>query len=232
MQPMPLTRLRPIEHLTQVDQIENRLEEYLKEGHFKPGDYLPKEVEIARALGVSRTAVREALSRFKTLGIIESRKNRGMMLTRPDVLGNLQRVLDPKLLDGETMRDMFEMRLVIEIGLAHFVFLRKTLEDIERLEDIATQEEQSNDRIERLRLDVEFHAQLYRMSGNDTIIRFQNMLNPIFDIVDKVHASRKDLHPPSHRATHRDLIQELQHGNPSGFRNKMESHLWYFLDKM
>jgi len=229
---MPLTRLRPIEHLTQVDQIENRLEEYLKEGHFKPGDYLPKEVEIARALGVSRTAVREALSRFKTLGIIESRKNRGMMLTRPDVLGNLQRVLDPKLLDGETMRDMFEMRLVIEIGLAHFVFLRKTLEDIERLEDIATQEEQSNDRIERLRLDVEFHAQLYRMSGNDTIIRFQNMLNPIFDIVDKVHASRKDLHPPSHRATHRDLIQELQHGNPSGFRNKMESHLWYFLDKM
>lgn len=228
---MALSRLKPIEHQTQVDKIENRLEEYFKEGHFKPGDYLPKEVDIAQALGVSRTAVREALSRFKTLGIIESRKNRGMMLTRPDVLGNMQRVLDPRLLDPETMRDMFEMRLVIEIGLGHILFLRKTPADIQRLEEIADSEDRSEDRIERLRLDVEFHAHLYRMSGNDTIIRFQNMLIPIFDIVDKVHASRTDISPPSHRATHRDLIDELRSGTPAGFRNKMESHLWYFLEK-
>lgn len=228
---MPLTRLKPIEHQTQVDKIENRLEEYFKEGNFTPGDCLPKEVDIARALGVSRTAVREALSRFKTLGIIESRKNRGMVLTRPDVLGNMQRVMDPRLLDPETMRDIFEMRLVIEIGLGHILFLRKTPADIERLEEIAEFEAQSDDRIERLRLDVEFHAHLYRMSGNDTIIRFQNMLIPIFDIVDKVHASRTDISPPSHRATHRDLIEELRSGTPAGFRNKMESHLWYFLEK-
>lgn len=228
---MALARLKPIEHQTQVDKIENRLEEYFKEGHFKPGDYLPKEVDIAQALGVSRTAVREALSRFKTLGIIESRKNRGMMLTRPDVLGNMQRVMDPRLLDPETMRDMFEMRLVIEIGLGHILFLRKTPADILRLEEIADREQCSDDRIERLRLDVEFHAHLYRMSGNDTIIRFQNMLIPIFDIVDKVHASRTDISPPSHRATHRDLIEELRSGTPAGFRNKMESHLWYFLEK-
>jgi len=228
---MALSRLKPIEHQTQVDKIENRLEEYFKEGHFKPGDYLPKEVDIAQALGVSRTAVREALSRFKTLGIIESRKNRGMMLTRPDVLGNMQRVMDPRLLDPETMRDMFEMRLVIEIGLGHILFLRKTPADIQRLEEIADSEDRSEDRIERLRLDVEFHAHLYRMSGNDTIIRFQNMLIPIFDIVDKVHASRTDISPPSHRATHRDLIDELRSGTPAGFRNKMESHLWYFLEK-
>jgi len=229
---MPLTRLKPIEHLSQVDKIENRLEEYLKEGHFSPGDALPKEVEIAKALGVSRTAVREALSRFRTLGIIETRKNRGMTLTRPDVLGNLQRLLDPKLLDPETMRDIFEMRLVIEIGLAHFLFLRKTPADILRLQEIADREDRSDDRIERLRLDVEFHAHLYRMSGNDTIIRFQNMLIPIFDFVDKVHASRPNHPPPIDRATHQDLIQELRTGNPAGFRNKMESHLWYFLEKI
>jgi uncharacterized protein (TIGR00369 family) len=39
-----------------------------------------------------------------------------MVITRPDVLTNMQRVMDPKLLDGETMKDIFEMRLVIEMG--------------------------------------------------------------------------------------------------------------------
>ena len=50
---MPLTRLRPIEHLSQVDKIELRLQEYLRNEEFNPGDPLPKEMEIAKDLGVS-----------------------------------------------------------------------------------------------------------------------------------------------------------------------------------
>src|SRR6188474_2985447 len=100
-----LKTLKPIENLSQVDKIEIRLEEFLKNENFNPGDPLPKEMDIAQALGVSRTAVREAISRFRMLGIIESRKNRGMIITRPDVLNNMERLMDPKLLDGETMKD-------------------------------------------------------------------------------------------------------------------------------
>jgi DNA-binding FadR family transcriptional regulator len=229
---MPLTRLRPIENLTQVDKIELRLEEYLKNEHFNPGDALPKEIELAQALGVSRTAVREAISRFKMLGIIESKKNRGMVITRPDVLNNMQRVMNPKLLDGDTMKDMFEMRLVIEMGLADILFLRKTDEKILKLEEIADMEEQTPNRIERLKYDVEFHSMLYRISGNKTIIRFQKMLMPIFDFVDNVLSARPGSKPPRTRATHRDLIVELREGTPAGFRNKMESHLWYFFEKI
>ena len=81
-----LEKLYPIENQTQVDKIENRLQEYFKHGDFQPGDSIPKEMELAEALGVSRTSVREALSRFKTLGIIESKKNRGMIITHPDIL--------------------------------------------------------------------------------------------------------------------------------------------------
>ena len=71
---MPLTRLKPVDNLSQVDKIEIRLEEYLKNENFNPGDLLPKETDLAQAMGVSRTAVREAISRFRMLGIIESRK--------------------------------------------------------------------------------------------------------------------------------------------------------------
>lgn len=229
---MPLTKLKPIETLTQVDKIEQRLEEYLKHEHFNPGDSLPKETEIAKALGVSRTAVREALSRFRTLGIIESKKNRGMVITRPDVLNNIQRVMDPKLLDGDTMKDIFELRLVIELGLADFLFLRKATDDIERLEEIADKEDSISNRIEKSKMDVEFHSVLYRMSGNDTILRFQKMLIPIFDFVNNTPSARNPIKPGLPYATHRDLIGELKTGTPDGFRQKMRDHLQPYFEKV
>lgn len=229
---MPLTRLRPIEHLSQVDKIELRLQEYLRNEEFNPGDPLPKEMEIAKALGVSRTAVREAISRFKMLGIIESRRNRGMVIRRPDVLRNIQRVMDPRLLDGDTMKDIFEMRLVVELGLAHILFRRKTPEFIEKLEHIARTESETTDRIDLLKLDVDFHSALYQMSGNETIIRFQRMLMPIFDFVDSVILQKTVVNQPRERATHWDLIEELKNGTPTGFMHKMESHLWYFFEKI
>lgn len=229
---MSLTRLRPIENLSQVDKIEIRLEEYLKDENFNPGDSLPKEVDIAQALGVSRTAVREAISRFRMLGIIESRKNRGMVITRPDVLNHMERLMDPKLLDGDTMKDIFEMRLVIELGIGEILFLRKTPESLKKLEAIIEKEENTTHRIERLKMDVEFHSMLYRISGNKTILRFQKMLMPIFDYVDSGLTIRQKTINQNTNATHRDLLEELKHGTPSGFRNKMQSHLRYFIEKI
>jgi len=227
-----LKTLKPIENLSQVDKIEIRLEEFLKNENFNPGDPLPKEIEIAKALGVSRTAVREAISRFRMLGIIESRKNRGMIITRPDVLNNMERVMDPKLLDGETMKDIFEMRLVIELGLGEVLFRRKTPESLNKLEKIVEKEEKTSDRIDLLKYDIEFHSMLFQISENNTIIRFQKMLMPIFDYVDRWLVSGKKSGHESKKATHRDLLNELKHGTPSDFRNKMQSHLWYFIEKI
>ncbi|HYH56481.1 MAG TPA: GntR family transcriptional regulator, partial [Anseongella sp.] len=62
---------------TMADVIELRIREYLKKKSFKPGDALPKEIELAEALGVSRNVVREALSRLRMLGMIETKRKRG-----------------------------------------------------------------------------------------------------------------------------------------------------------
>ncbi|HMG09149.1 MAG TPA: GntR family transcriptional regulator, partial [Mucilaginibacter sp.] len=45
---------------TMADVVESRLRDYFKKKSFKPGDALPKELELAEALGVSRNVVREA----------------------------------------------------------------------------------------------------------------------------------------------------------------------------
>ena len=226
---MSLSRIRPVESLSQVDKIEINLQEYFKNENFAPGDPIPKEMELANAMGVSRTAIREAISRFKTLGIIESRKNRGMVITRPDVLINMQRVLDTQLLDGDTMNDIFEMRLFIEMGIIDLLFLRKTPESIEKLEEIVRKEEKTTNRIDRIKYDVEFHSMLYDMSGNQTIHRFQKMLLPIFDYVDN-GLIPKEYKLNGEPVSHRQLLDELKTGTPEEFRKKMHRHLSvYFL---
>lgn len=68
---------------TMADIVEVKLREYFKKKLFKPGDALPKELELAEALGVSRNVVREALSRLRMLGMIESRKKTGNDIIKP-----------------------------------------------------------------------------------------------------------------------------------------------------
>lgn len=226
-----LEKLYPIENQTQVDKIENSLQEYFRQGDFHPGDAIPKEMELAEALGVSRTSVREALSRFKTLGIIESRKNRGMVITHPDILYNMERVIDLKLLDKGTLKDIFELRLVLEIGIADLLFLRKTDSDLKKLEEIVQKDEKSNNNGEHKKYDIEFHSMLYKISGNETIQRFQNILLPIFDGMDKNQYAINIEETPGY-VYHRDLLNTLKDGTPEQFRNKMRDHLKQYFNKL
>lgn len=229
MKPLQIPKLKAVENLTQVDKIEINLQEYFKSENFQPGDAIPKEIELAEAMGVSRTAVREAISRFRLLGIIESRKNRGMIITRPDILNNMQRVMNPRLLDGGTMKEIFEFRLVLEIGIADILFLRKNEDNLSKLDQIVTKEENTSSRNEKLKYDVEFHSMLYKISGNTTILRFQNMLLPIFDYVYKdMHVKSQDEN--TNYVSHRVLLNILKDGSPEEFRNKMKEHLSNYFD--
>ena len=67
-----------------VDKVEANLVELLQQQKLKVGDSIPKEIELADTLGVSRTVIREALLRLRLMGLIDSRKKRGAVITSPD----------------------------------------------------------------------------------------------------------------------------------------------------
>ncbi|MCX2474949.1 GntR family transcriptional regulator [Pedobacter sp. MC2016-05] len=211
--------LPPIISNTMADVVELKLREYLKRKSFKPGDALPKELELAEALGVSRNVLREALSRLRMLGMIETRKKRGMVLARPDILGTFERVLDPLIIDNSTLQDIFELRLVLEMGIADLLYIRKTPKDILELETIA-KKEINHDHSFRIKNEIAFHGKLYEMSGNDTLKRFQIMLMPIFDYV--VTLEQK---PTRGLVSHLDLVEILKSGSVDDFKKGMQAHL-------
>jgi GntR family transcriptional repressor for pyruvate dehydrogenase complex len=218
--------LAPINSSTMADVVEVRLREYLKKKSFRPGDALPKELELAEALDVSRNVLREALSRLRMLGMVETKKKRGMILARPDILGTFERVLDPLIIDKETLQDIFELRLVLEMGLADLLYIRKTDKDIAELENIA-KKEVNHDNSFRIKNEIAFHGKLYEMSGNNTLKRFQIMLLPIFDYV--VTLEKK---PTRGKVNHMDLVQILKTGSKDDFKKGMEAHLQPHFDRL
>ncbi len=221
---IPGTGLTPIVNTSMTDQVEERLRQYFAQEGFKPGDALPKEIEIAQALNVSRNVVREALSRLRMLGMVESRKRRGMILAEPDVLSGLERLLDPNLLGKEVLRQLFEFRLVLEIGMSDLLFLRKKEADIAQLKAIVEKEVMVEEDRQRVELDVLFHSTLYRISGNETLRRFQKMLIPLFNYIIEIEAG-PDGKTAVGSVSHSDLIRILEQGSPNEFQEAMKKHL-------
>ncbi|MBS1755005.1 MAG: FadR family transcriptional regulator, partial [Bacteroidetes bacterium] len=128
--------LKSIDTSSLVDKVEDGLVRLLQEKKLKVGDSIPKEVELAETLGVSRTVIREALLRLRMMGLIESKKKKGAVITSPDLFGILGKSMNPHILSQETLKGIFEIRLVLEIGMADFLFQRVTKADIEELKEI------------------------------------------------------------------------------------------------
>jgi GntR family transcriptional regulator, transcriptional repressor for pyruvate dehydrogenase complex len=208
-----------------VDKVEASLVQLLQERKFTVGDVIHKEVELAQVLGVSRTVIREALTRLRIMGLIESKKKKGSVITSPDLFGMMSKSMNPHILDQETLKEIFEIRLVLEIGMADLLFHRIKKEDIEELRQIVSNEPPATQyHLFNIEHEIAFHGKLYEITGNNTLKKFQKMLLPVFDYV---HNSGLLKTQPLLKmfVSHKGLVDILEDGTPEQFRNAMRNHL-------
>lgn len=220
-----MNKFTSIDNSSLVDKVEANLVALLQNKQLKVGDVIPKEIELVEMLGVSRTVVREALARLRTMGIIESKKKKGTVITSPDIFGIMSKSMNPHILDQETLKEIFEIRLVLEIGMADFIYQNITSEDIIELKEIVSQEPAvSESTLFNIEHEIKFHGKLYEITGNKTMKTFQKMLLPIFDYVHNSGLLKKQI---IHKkfVSHRGLVEILENGSPELFRNGMRNHL-------
>lgn len=222
---MPQSIFKSIETSSLVDRVEANIVDLLQQQKLKVGDSIPKELELAEILGVSRTVIREALLRLRIMGLIASKKKKGSFITSPDLFGNLSKSMNPHILDQDTLKEIFEIRLVLEIGMAEFIFHRITDADIEELKAIVAKEPDSTkEYIFDSEHEIEFHGKLYEITGNETLKKFQGMLLPIFNYVHNSGLLKKQTEIKKF-VSHKGLIEIMEKGSPELFRNAMRNHL-------
>ncbi|ACT94241.1 FadR/GntR family transcriptional regulator [Dyadobacter fermentans] len=217
--------IKSVDTSSLVDKVESNLIQFFIDHNFKVGDSIPKELELAQSLGVSRTVVREAMLRLRLMGLVESKKHRGAVITSPDLVSILEKSMNPKILDGNTLKEIFEMRLSLEIGMADFIMERVTPDDIAVLKTLVENEPISSDRmIFQIEHEIAFHGKLYEITRNETMKKFQRMLLPVFDYVHKSGLLR-NLPPNTNFISHKDIVEIIENGSAEKLRNGMRSHL-------
>ncbi len=156
-------------------------------GQYKPGDILPTEPEVQAEFGVSRTAVREAISLLSAKGLTASRPKIGTRV-RPAVDWNMfdADVLRWQVEYGPTdafVNALFEMREIIEPSAASLAAERATGEDIAVL-GVAMDGIQNRPRggSEQIAADIDFHMAILKASRNPILISVGAMINSALEL--------------------------------------------------
>lgn len=153
-------------------QVYDELRHYIIKENLKPGDKLPTENELSERLGVSRNVLREALKTLDIIGVATSRPGIGMTINsfNSDILANC---LFLNLVgDGfDIVEQSQEVRQVLEMGFAKKCFDSITDEQLQELEKIVTDMENSVEQ-EMYEMDSKFHETLYKNVKNDVLSAF------------------------------------------------------------
>jgi GntR family transcriptional repressor for pyruvate dehydrogenase complex len=153
------------EDLTQLLVI--RFQEMLADGVLCPGTKLPSERELAAFFKVARSSLRQALKVLEILGVITQKVGDGSYLNRDAsaVLAVPMKFLF--LLDGTTIDELAELRLIMEPALAAQAAERANAADIARLRhSVAAMENSKGDPVKLVASDLQFHRAIFQASGN------------------------------------------------------------------
>lgn len=197
--------------LSYSDQAYNLLRRKILDNEISAG-FQATEQEIAEALGMSRTPVREALVRLANEGLVEVRPRHGM------------RVLP---VSGEDMREIYEILTGLETVAAESV-ARKGLTDAQaaRLEQAVADMDQSLAR-EDLRAwaeaDERFHMLLVDFCGNR---RLRSLVGTYWDQAHRVRMITLRLRPKPTKSSqdHADLLDALRRRDGEAARSIHRKH--------
>jgi len=142
----------------------------IQSGKLEVGNKIPSEQLIAEEIGVSRTAVREALAALELSGIVERRAGDGTYVTGylPLSFNQAIRILQ----EDEGSIEAIEARSIVEPGLAELACERMSEGDISVLESILDKMRlaaEKNDVDEFIDADYHFHSYLAKCSKNPVL---------------------------------------------------------------
>jgi len=115
--------------------VSDRIRDKLARGELRPGDKLPAERELAAQLGVSRSAVREALRSLEVNGVVQLKKGvkGGAFIVGGSPERMAQAMQDLVSIDAITLKDLTEARILLLDGVVRLAVARMDEGDLAAL---------------------------------------------------------------------------------------------------
>ena len=217
----PLGNQRPLDRQRLGEIVAERLGEWITERQLKPGDRLPSEPELAQHFGVARSVVREALSKLKTLGVIEVYQGRGAFVAALPVELLFMRVrrLNPAAV-SET--HLWELREILETRTAELAAERRSREDLLALE-VAVRDA-TDPRLGGIE-NERFHRALAQATHNPLLEQLVSELVTLSEsFLERAHD--RDTSRVTHaRQEHAQILEAVRAGDAKKASGVMRKHL-------
>jgi GntR family transcriptional regulator, transcriptional repressor for pyruvate dehydrogenase complex len=163
-------------------RLAGELARMIRDGILVAGDRIPAERELAELVGVSRGSIREALRELELRGMLDRRPGRGTVVVeapRPDLDAGLLGSVDTA---GRMLREVMDLRAVVEPPIAERAAARGTSTEVEALQALLEESRTAAHRgqpgfARYAVLDVEFHLALARMTHNPLLDRLLEVTN-------------------------------------------------------
>jgi len=213
-----------------AQQVMEDLSAKIRKGLYQPGEKLPTEPEVMAEQGVSRTVVREAMSRLQAAGLVETRHGVGTF-----VLQFPSPALP--LLDFKTVASirevlaMIELRVSLETEAAGLAALRRTDDHLARmrraLDEFERDVKQGRSAVEA---DFQFHLQIALATGNQYFEDFYRHLGTATIPRTRLDTSQLALVPsPNYllrtNQEHERILEAIAGRDAQTARDRMHQHL-------
>jgi GntR family transcriptional repressor for pyruvate dehydrogenase complex len=208
--------------------VAQQLQKEIENGSFERGSKLPSEAMLARDFGVSRTVVREAISRLKNEGTVEARQGIGVFVTASKGIRSL-RIDYLEALEPASVVQLLALRRAIEAEAASEAAIHRTNEQMTAIDaalvKIDTTDTQGKGGVPE---DIEFHHAIAHASGNPyflkTLIFLKQYLEAGMIVARKKHSVREEFSQQLHEE-HAAIANAIRAGDPMAARAATQTHL-------
>jgi GntR family transcriptional regulator, transcriptional repressor for pyruvate dehydrogenase complex len=208
------------------EQIVQQIEESVLNGSLKPGDQLPAERELAQRLGVSRTAVREAVKALREKGLVEAYSGRGTFITDGTTHAARQSFdLMVKIGQQESSAHLAELRLILEPGIAALAAERIEEEYLAAMrEAVAVMDRAQKDPAAYIEADLDFHLALAEAVANPLIL---SLIDSIVGLLreQRIKIFNVEGGPQRGQVHHKRILEAMERRDPEMARSAMRAHL-------
>ena len=214
----------PIERRKVYELVANRLVEDIVAGRLKPGDQIPAERQLAQTLAVGRSSIREALRMLESRGLIASAGNGAFVVANYGNPLNTSLALLMEMGHGD-LRQLFEVRKVLEVEMAALAAERRSEEDVERMRGAIRAMDEGLASPERYIVgDLDFHQAIVAATGNRIA---RSMMHAIRDVMRRALLSIYQIpgSPERSMEQHRQILAAIVAGRPEDARARMREHL-------
>jgi GntR family transcriptional regulator, transcriptional repressor for pyruvate dehydrogenase complex len=200
-----------------------KLKELISGGVLTPGAKLPPERELAPAFGVSRSSLRHALKAMEIMGVLTQRVGDGTYLAG-DADGILREPFELlMLIDGISLDDLLETRLIVEPELAARAAERATSDDLRKMSETLAASRRGREHPVMIEADLAFHQAIFQAARNPICSR-------LFSLVHRAMASSIGLTSQlvdwNHTLKfHRPIYVAIEKRRPVDARLAMIAHL-------